>query len=73
MSAAGDRARARRVELGLSQQELGESMGTRQEAVSKLEANGPRTIRILEQLAEALDCTPWWIQWGTAPKTRRTE
>ena len=47
----------RRQELGLSQRELAELVGTTQSAIARLEAGGrPPRIDTLLRIAEALDC-----------------
>jgi transcriptional regulator with XRE-family HTH domain len=68
MSAIGARIRQRRIELGLTQQELAECMSSTQDAISKLENIGPRSIATLERIATALDATPHWLGWGVYPK-----
>lgn len=73
MSDIGDRIRQRRIELGLSQEELGEHIGTRQEAVSKWESQGPKHLANVERMAQALEVTPWWLAWGVYPKTPGAE
>jgi transcriptional regulator with XRE-family HTH domain len=61
---AGIRMRIRRVQLGMSQQELGDAIGTRQEGVSQYEARGPKSIDVIARIAEALDCRKAWLAWG---------
>lgn len=61
---AGDRMRARRIELGLSQQDVADELGTRQEAISQWESKGPRNISTIERIAKALDCKPGWLAFG---------
>jgi transcriptional regulator with XRE-family HTH domain len=48
---------ARRQDLGLSQQELAELVGTTQSAIARLESGGrPPRIDTLLRIANALDC-----------------
>jgi transcriptional regulator with XRE-family HTH domain len=52
-----DRVAERRKELGLSQAELAELVGTTQSAIARLESGGrPPRIDTLLRIAEALDC-----------------
>jgi transcriptional regulator with XRE-family HTH domain len=47
----------RRVQLGLSQRELADRVGTTQSAIARLERGGrPPRIDTLLRIAEALDC-----------------
>ncbi len=47
----------RRVEMGMSQRELAELVGTTQSAIARLERGGrPPRIDTLLRIAEALDC-----------------
>jgi DNA-binding XRE family transcriptional regulator len=47
----------RRVELGLSQRQLAELVGTTQSAIARLESGGrPPRIDTLLRIADALDC-----------------
>jgi ribosome-binding protein aMBF1 (putative translation factor) len=56
-AAIADQVASRRVELGLSQQELAERCGTTQSAIARLEAAGrPPKIDTLLRIAGALDC-----------------
>ena len=52
-----DRVAARRAELGLSQQQLAELVGTTQSAIARLERGGrPPRIDTLLKIAAALSC-----------------
>ena len=52
-----DRVTERRVEMGMSQRELAELVGTTQSAIARLERGGrPPRIDTLLRIAEALDC-----------------
>lgn len=58
------RIRERRIEKGLSQEELGELLGMRQEGVSSLERFGPRRITTAIEVAAALDMSPGYLCFG---------
>ncbi len=56
-AAIADRVTERRVEMGMSQRELAELVGTTQSAIARLERGGrPPRIDTLLKIAEALDC-----------------
>jgi predicted transcriptional regulator len=52
-----DNVAARRVEMGMSQRELAELVGTTQSAIARLERGGrPPRIDTLLNIADALEC-----------------
>jgi predicted transcriptional regulator len=52
-----DKVSTRRAEMGLSQRELAELVGTTQSAIARLERGGrPPRIDTLLNIADALDC-----------------
>ena len=56
-AAIADKVAERRAEMGLSQRELAELVGTTQSAIARLERGGrPPRIDTLLKIAEALDC-----------------
>jgi len=56
-AAIAERVTERRVEMGMSQRELAELVGTTQSAIARLERGGrPPRIDTLLKIAEALDC-----------------
>lgn len=56
-AAIADRVAERRMEMGLSQRELAERVGTTQSAIARLERGGrPPRIDTLLNIADALDC-----------------
>jgi transcriptional regulator with XRE-family HTH domain len=56
-AAIADQVAERRLELGLSQRELAELVGTTQSAVARLERGGrPPRIDTLLRIADALEC-----------------
>lgn len=64
----GDRIKGAREKAGMSQSELARKMGIRASSVQEWERNetSPRRHRI-KPLAEALEVTPEWLEFGTAP------
>jgi len=63
-SSLGARLRKRRKEMGWTQTELAERVGTSQAVVQKIENGKSLRPRILEQLAKALDVKPAWLMFG---------
>ena len=56
-AAIAEKVTDRRVEMGMSQRELAELVGTTQSAIARLERGGrPPRIDTLLRIAEALDC-----------------
>jgi transcriptional regulator with XRE-family HTH domain len=58
------RGRARRLELGLTQLQLGTRMGFCDKRVSLLEQDGAATLRIVRVWAKALDMCPARLAFG---------
>lgn len=57
-----DRVRQRRIELGLSQEELAEKMGySSRSSINKIEMGRPISQKIIVRLAKALDTTPAYL------------
>lgn len=51
----GEKVKQRRIELGLSQKQLGKALGVPQQTIYSYEQNNPRTlIKIMDQLSEVL-------------------
>jgi len=61
---AGLRIRDLRIERGMSQEELADVLGMRQEAVSALERKGPKRISTAVKVAAALGVSPSLICFG---------
>lgn len=60
----GDRVRLKRTGLRLSQGELAKRVGVSQTLISKLEKYPNRTTKHIVRLAEALECSPQWLEFG---------
>lgn len=65
-----DRVRKKRIELGLSQEELAERMGySSRSSINKIEMGRPVTQKIIIRLAKALDTTPSYLMgWEEEPQ-----
>lgn len=59
-----DRVRQRREELGLTQTQLAELVGMRQQSVAELESGSTKNPRKLLELADALHTSPVWLKTG---------
>ena len=57
----GARMRSRRKDLGWTQTELADKVGTSQAVIQKIENGKSLRPRILEELARALDVKPAWV------------
>ncbi len=60
----GDRVKKRRVKLGISQQDLAESIGVSQNAIHKLEDGTTDSPRKIFELAQQLTCSAEWLLNG---------
>lgn len=64
-----DRAEKRRLELGLSQEEVAKRMGySSRTSINKIENGRPITQKIIVRLAEALETTPAYLMGWTDNK-----
>ena len=63
-SALGARLRKRRRDLGWTQTELADKVGTSQAVIQKIENGKSLRPRILEELAAALGVKPAWLMFG---------
>lgn len=71
-----DRIRNRRLELGLTQQEVAQRLGlTSKAAVCKVEKQGDDvTLKYIEKFAKALDCSPLYLMgWITESQNKELE
>lgn len=58
------RLKERRLALGLTQQQLAELAGVRQQTIHRIESGTSVRPRNLVEIADALNCTPKWLLWG---------
>ena len=68
----GDRIRQRRIELGMTQEELAFKLGYKSKvSINKIELNGRNlTQSKIKAVADALDTTPMWIMgWDSKAVT----
>lgn len=68
----GDRLRAARTELGLSQRQLAARVGSSQTVIQKIENGFSQRPRIAVELALAVGVSPVWLVFGVeAPAEER--
>jgi len=58
------RLKARRLELGFTQQQLASKCGIKQQTVQRIEGGTSNRPRHLIEIADALDCSPQWLLKG---------
>lgn len=68
-----DRVKKRRMELGLSQQEIADFLRIRQPSIQRLEKGLVRNPKYLARLAEILKVTPEWLQFGIGQPVQSSE
>lgn len=58
-----EKIRKRRIELGLTQEELATKLGVQKSAVAKYESGRVQNIKraMISKLAQALECDPVWL------------
>ncbi|MFS6817212.1 MULTISPECIES: helix-turn-helix domain-containing protein [Citrobacter] len=64
MESLSDRIKSRRNQLKLTQAELAELVGTKQQTIQQVESGLTKRPRRLVELAEALQCDPRWLLFG---------
>lgn len=62
----GQRLKYLRNKQGITQQELAKAAGTSQDVIQKIENGKSLRPRNIEKLAEVLDSSPAWLQFGIA-------
>ncbi|WP_115158647.1 helix-turn-helix domain-containing protein [Serratia fonticola] len=58
------RLKERRLQLGLTQQQLASLAGVRQQTVQRIEGGSSRHPRHLLEISDALGCSPKWLLHG---------
>lgn len=64
MKTLGERVKARRMELGITQKELGDLVGVSQNSITKIENGGNTTF--ITELASALGVDVMWLSTGAS-------
>lgn len=71
--ALGKRVAERRSEIGLSQTDLAEAAGMKQQGVASIEGGAVERPRKLKEIAEALGVTDDWLLYGKAWTTEEAD
>lgn len=66
METLSDRLKQRRTELSLTQAQLAEMAGTKQQTIQQVESGVTKRPRFLVELAHALKCDPLWLLYGNS-------
>ncbi|EHB5926029.1 helix-turn-helix domain-containing protein [Citrobacter freundii] len=64
METISQRIKQKREELNLSQAQLAEKAGMKQQSLQAIEAGTTKRPRFLFELASALHCDPKWLLYG---------
>lgn len=64
MNTISQRLKQKRMELNLTQAQLAEKAGMKQQSYQQIEAGTTKRPRYLFELAEALQCDPSWLLYG---------
>lgn len=65
METLGSRLRRTRKEKGWTQEQLAQKTGTSQAVIQKIENGKSLRPRKIDRIAEVLDVSPAWLQFGT--------
>jgi len=69
MQTISERIKQRRSELSMTQIELAEKTGVKQQSIQQIEAGVTKRPRYLLELAQALNCNPHWLMYGESNNT----
>lgn len=69
MSEFGDRLKKAREEKDINQSELAKIVGCKASNISQLESGALKSSSYVVHLAKALDVSPFWLVFGTPPKS----
>ncbi|CBJ81146.1 helix-turn-helix transcriptional regulator [Xenorhabdus bovienii] len=65
METISKRLKTKRHELNMTQAQLAELSGTRQQSIQRIEAGITKRPRFILEISKALDCDPLWLQYGS--------
>ncbi|MHA3602580.1 helix-turn-helix domain-containing protein [Yersinia enterocolitica] len=69
MGTISERLKQKRSELNLTQAELAEKAGIKQQSIQQIESGATKRPRFLFEIASALQCEPSWLLYGN-PTTK---
>ncbi|BET97763.1 helix-turn-helix domain-containing protein [Xenorhabdus taiwanensis] len=64
METISQRLKARRCELKMTQAQLAELAGMKQQSIQSIESGLTQRPRFILELSKALNCDPEWLQYG---------
>lgn len=64
METISERLKQKRSELNLTQAELAEKAGIKQQSIQQIESGATKRPRFLLEIASALQCDPSWLLYG---------
>ncbi|MCL2892497.1 helix-turn-helix transcriptional regulator [Brenneria populi subsp. brevivirga] len=64
MKTLSERLKKKRLELNMTQAELAQKVGVKQQSIQLIEAGETKRPRFLFEIAKALGCDPSWLQYG---------
>jgi len=64
METISERLKQKRSELNLTQAELAEKAGIKQQSIQQIESGATKRPRFLFEIANALQCEPSWLLYG---------
>ncbi|MCZ4057823.1 helix-turn-helix transcriptional regulator [Pantoea sp. LMR881] len=67
MNTFSERLKQKRLELNMTQTQLAEMVGMKQQSIQSIEAGTTKRTRYLFELATALQCEPTWLMYGSKP------
>lgn len=65
MQTLSERLKKKRVQLKMTQTELANKAGVKQQSIQLIEAGVTKRPRFLFEIAMALNCDPAWLQYGS--------
>ncbi|HGB4309959.1 TPA: helix-turn-helix domain-containing protein [Salmonella enterica subsp. enterica serovar Thompson] len=69
METLSSRIKQKRIELNLTQAQLAELSGTKQQTIQQVESGLTKRPRFLVELAQALNVNPLWLLYGNRKKS----
>lgn len=68
MNTISQRLKQKRLELNMTQAQLAEKAGMKQQSIQSIESGSTKRPRFLFELAAALQCDPIWLMYGNKGK-----
>ncbi|MDC9623984.1 helix-turn-helix domain-containing protein [Xenorhabdus aichiensis] len=64
METISQRLKARRYELNMTQTQLAQLAGMKQQSIQRIESGLTQRPKFILELSRALNCNPEWLQYG---------